>query len=123
MGWFDVPLVLQSLRFNGASSMAIMKLDVLDQLKFIKICVGYTMNGQRLTSPPAMTADWTNLTPVYETLPGWKTSTKNIATYAELPLEAKKYLERLQELCQCPISSVSFGPERDKVLHLHKVFS
>lgn len=122
MGWFDVPLVRQALRFNGADSMAIMKLDVLDSLESINICTGYRVEGEIIDVPPAMTIDWSKVQAVYETLPGWKKTTKDISKYEDLPIEAQAYLQRIEELCLCPISSVSYGPEREKILHLNSLF-
>lgn len=93
MGWFDVPLVRQALRFNGADSMAIMKLDVLDSLESINICTGYRVEGKLIDVPPAMTIDWSKVQAVYETLPGWKKTTKDISKYEDLPIEAQAYLQ------------------------------
>jgi adenylosuccinate synthase len=123
MGWFDAPLVKQSLQFNGADSMAVMKLDVLDSLESIRLCTGYLLDGDFMDLPPPMTTDWERLQPVYEELPGWKRSTRDIFRQEDLPKEAKKYLERVQHFCNCPISSVSYGPERDKIFHVNTLFS
>ena len=122
MGWFDVPLVRQALSWSGVDSMAIMKLDVLDALEEIKVCVGYLLDGKEINSPPSMTSQWMNIQPIYETLPGWKTSTKEIQTYEQLPKAAKEYLKKLQQWCHCPISFVSYGPEREKTLELASLF-
>jgi adenylosuccinate synthase len=118
MGWFDVPVVKRSLQMNGADSMAITKLDVLDDLETIKVCVSYDIEGKRVDLPPSMTKDWDKAVPVYEEFPGWKVSTKNTTTYEELPEKAKSYLKALSTLCECPISFVSYGPEREKTISL-----
>lgn len=122
MGWFDAPLVRNSLRLSGVNSIAVMKLDVLDVLEEIKICVGYKLDGKNLDTPPAMTSDWARLEPVYEIFPGWKQSTKEIHRYEDLPLQAKEYLKKIESLCSCPISYISYGPEREKTLCLETLF-
>ncbi len=122
MGWFDVPVVKNTLRLNGASSMAIMKLDVLDSLSVIKICVGYELEGAILDTPPAMTSLWPLALPIYEEVEGWKQDTKKIMTYEDLPLQAKAYITRLEKLCNVPISFISYGPEREKTLQILPVF-
>jgi len=122
MGWFDAPLVRQALRFSGVDSIAVTKLDVLDVLETIKICVAYELDGKKIDTPPAVTSDWDRLVPIYESFPGWKESTGGITSYEELPPEAKKYLEKIEALCACPISFVSYGPEREKTLSLTPPF-
>ncbi|MES2199065.1 MAG: adenylosuccinate synthase [Chlamydiota bacterium] len=122
MGWFDAPLVRHSLGLSGVDSIAIMKLDVLDSLETIKICVGYELDGKKLKTPPAMTSDWDRIEPLYEIFQGWKQSTKEIGSYEELPLQAKEYLKRIEFLCSCPISFVSYGPEREKTFCLKSLF-
>lgn len=122
MGWLDIPLVKQSLRWNGTNSLAIMKLDVLDHLPEIKICVAYKIEGKVVTTPPPITSDWDQIEPLYETLPGWKQSTKNVSSYEELPKEAVLYLKKIEELCNCPISFISYGPEREKTIQIPGFF-
>ena len=122
MGWFDAPLVRQALRWNGATSMAIMKLDVLDQLAEIKICTAYRLDGKVMDCPPAMTRDWDRVEPIYETVAGWRKSTKDISSYEELPENAKSYLKKIERLCQCPISFISYGPQREKTIQIHRFF-
>ena len=123
MGWLDIPLVKQSLRWNGASSIAVMKLDVLDQLQEIKICVAYTLKGQVIDCPPPITSDWDDLEPVYETMPGWGQSTREVTDFKDLPKEAVDYLNRIETLCQCPISFISYGPEREKTICINRFFN
>ncbi len=122
IGWFDAPLVCQSLRWSGVTSMAIMKLDVLDQLSEIRVCTAYRLNGKVIDSPPAMTEDWERLEVIYETLPGWQESTKDVSSYEELPEKAIAYLKKIEELCQCPISFISYGPQREKTIHRNTLF-
>lgn len=122
MGWFDAPLVKQALRLNGADSMALMKLDVLDSLAEIKICIGYRLEGKLIEDLPSQTKDWEKMEAVYETLPGWNQSTKEVTSYNELPEKAVKYLQRIEELCECPISILSYGPQREKTIHIGRLF-
>ena len=82
--------------------------------------MAYTYKGRRVETPPALTADWADVQPIFEVLPGWQASTSSITTREDLPLNAQKYLERLEVLCDCPISLVSVGPERDKTLFIRK---
>lgn len=121
LGWFDAPLIRHAIHLNGVDSMAIMKLDILDQLPEIKICVAYQYKGKRIETPPALTADWVDVEPIYEVMPGWKSSTASITSMNDLPANAKKYLKRLEELCDCPISLVSLGPERHKTIFVRKL--
>ncbi|MBS0627267.1 MAG: adenylosuccinate synthase [Verrucomicrobia bacterium] len=122
MGWFDAPLVRHSLALSGVDSIAIMKLDVLDCLDTIKICVGYELDGKRMDRPPVMTTDLERVQPIYETVLGWKQSTKEIHCYEELPQQAKEYLKKIESLCSCSISFISYGPEREKTLYLKSLF-
>jgi adenylosuccinate synthase len=122
IGWFDAPLVLSALRLNGAHSIALTKLDVLGSLAVIKICIGYELDGNRIDMPPVRSANWERIIPVYEELPGWQQEIKDITSYEQLPLEAKNYLKRIETLCECPISLISYGPEREKILYLNSIF-
>ncbi len=123
MGWFDAPLVRFAARLNGADSLAIMKLDILDSLDSIKICTGYRFQGKLLQVPPPMVEDLEQVEPVYEELAGWKTSTREISSFDQLPPNAQRYLSRIQELIGAPICLVSLGPERHRTIFLHKFFS
>jgi adenylosuccinate synthase len=118
MGWFDAVLVKRSVELSGVDSLAITKLDVLDSLKEIKLCVGYRLNGQQISYFPARHEELEKLEPIYETVRGWFCSTKEAKSYHELPKEAKHYLSLIEELCKAPIQYVSVGPEREKTLNL-----
>lgn len=120
LGWFDAALIRHAIYLNGVDSMAIMKLDILDNLPEIKICVAYQYRGKRLETPPALATDWVDIEPIYETMPGWKCSTSSITNMNDLPANAQKYLKRLEQLCDCPISLVSLGPERHKTIFIRK---
>jgi adenylosuccinate synthase len=97
--------------------MAIMKLDVLDKLSEIKICTGYQLEGKFIDFPEMLSSDWEKLVPIYETLPGWQESTANISSYEKLPRQAVAYLETIERLCNCPISLISCGPQREKTIY------
>ena len=122
IGWFDAPLVLSALRLSGAHSIALTKLDILGSLPVIKICIGYELDGNRIDTPPFRSSDWKRIVPIYEELPGWQQEIKDITSYEQLPLEAKNYLKRIETLCECPISLISYGPEREKILHMNSIF-
>ncbi|WP_026380607.1 adenylosuccinate synthase [Afifella pfennigii] len=111
-GWFDAALVRQTVKVSGINGIALTKLDVLDGLKEIKVCVGYELDGERLSFLPAGAAAQTRLTPVYETMPGWAGSTAGARSWAELPAEAVKYVRRIEELIEAPVAMLSTSPER-----------
>lgn len=118
MGWFDAFLVRHAVRLNGVDTLALTKMDILDQLDEIQICVGYKSHKHF----PAMIEELHSAHPIYETHTGWKQSTRDIHLYDDLPKNAKAYLRRLEELCGVPISIVSVGPEREKTIWLDRFF-
>lgn len=115
-GWFDVMLTKYSIMINGFTALNLSKLDVLDDLDEIKIAVGYKLDGKNLDSFPALLEDLERVEVVYETMPGWKTSLKEISSWDALPENAKKYVLRLEELLGCPIKYVGIGQRRDQML-------
>ncbi len=122
-GWFDVPLVKESIRLNGIDSIAITKLDVLDALDTIKICVAYELNGRRIESIPHVLEDFEKLKPIYETFSGWKTPLHGCSKFEDLPANAQHYLRSLESLCSTPISLISVGPERECTVMMRDLFS
>lgn len=112
-GWFDAVLVRQAIIVNGVQNLAVMKLDILDQFDEIKVCVGYEYQGKKLDYYPMQMKAQAEVKPIYETLPGWKTSTYGIREYEKLPKNAKKYLKRLEELLGVEIGMISTSPERE----------
>ncbi len=116
-GWFDAVAARYSTRVNGFTGMAITRLDILDVLPSLKICVGYELDGQRIDYFPASVAALARCKSVYEELPGWQTPTTDIRKYAQLPLEARQYIARLEELAGCPANIVCVGPEREQTIH------
>ena len=115
-GWFDAVLLRRAVFTNGIAGLCLTKLDVLDGLPEIKICVGYRLDGQVLSTPPLLIDRFGECEPVYESVPGWSAPTAGATSYAGLPKEAKGYLERLEQLAEVPIDIVSTGPSRDAVI-------
>jgi adenylosuccinate synthase len=115
-GWFDSVLVRYAIIINGANELAIMKLDVLDDLKEIKICTSYRYKGKTYKDYPHDYAGISNATPVYETLPGWQSSTRGIRQFAKLPANAKRYINRLEEVLKVKVKYISIGSKRDEII-------
>ena len=116
-GWFDAIAARFSTQVNGFTSVAITRLDVLDTLPQLKICVGYKLEGELITSFPASATALERCEPVYEELPGWQSSTNDIQQFEQLPPNARKYVARLEELISCPASIISVGMRREQTIH------
>ncbi len=121
-GWFDGVLVRQTIKISGINGIALTKLDVLDELDEIKICVGYDLKGKKLDYFPAASEDQFNVKPIYKTFPGWKTSTQGIRNMVDLPENAKKYIYALEDFISAKISSISTSPERDDTILIEDPF-
>ncbi|MBX5461321.1 MAG: adenylosuccinate synthase [Steroidobacteraceae bacterium] len=121
-GWFDSVALRRSVVHSSVSGLCITKLDVLDGLDTISLCVGYRINGQVHAEPPLFVDGYADVEPVYEDLPGWRESTLGIREYGKLPANARRYLERVQELVQVPIDMISTGPDRDETIILRHPF-
>jgi len=117
-GWFDGPVVQHAVRINGVTGLAITKLDVLDGLAEVKLCIAYELNGERLESIPACCNQLEAVIPVYETLPGWSENTFGATAMDQLPANAVALLKRIEEVCDCPIAMLSTGPDRNHIIHL-----
>ena len=115
-GWFDAVLVKQSIQLNGINGIALTKLDVLDEMPELKICVAYELNGQRIDYLPANAQEQANVKPIYETLPGWQTITAGMRKWEQLPANALKYIARIEELCGAPVALHSTSPEREDTI-------
>lgn len=121
-GWFDAAALKRSVQINGISGLCITKLDVLDGLDSIKLCVGYEVDGQFSELLP-YGADKVALTkPVFEEMPGWKESTVGVTEFDKLPQNARQYLMRIAEVCDVPIDIVSTGPDREETILLRHPF-
>jgi adenylosuccinate synthase len=121
-GWFDAVALRRSVMHSSVTGLCITKLDVLDGLETIQICVGYRIGGEVTSEPPLCIDNYTDVSPVYEELPGWRESTVGITEYDGLPKNARRYLERLQELVEVPVDMISTGPDRDQTIMLRPVF-
>lgn len=115
-GWFDATVVRYAVMLNGFDAFALTKLDVLDEFEEIKISTGYRCAGELLDSVPYGANVLAECEPVYETLPGWKTTTSRITKFDELPTAAKDYIRRVEELCGAPVALISTGPDRSETI-------
>ena len=115
-GYFDCVMMRYARRVNSLSELAVVKLDVLDQLDEVKMCVAYELDGERIEDFPYDQTVLHNVKPIYETLPGWKTDLTNITERSELPQAAEDYLTLIEEQCGMPVSMVGVGPGRKQVL-------
>ena len=111
-GWFDAVLARYSARLNGVSEIALTKFDILDQLDEIRICIGYTLDGEAVAIPPANIDEYARVVPVYETLPGWLTDTSGLESMDTLPANARNYLARIETLVGARVRFVGVGPHR-----------
>ncbi len=115
-GWFDAVIGRYAVRINGMDCMALTKLDVLDELEEIQVCVAYDIDGQRSEHFPTSSRQFARCRPIYKTLPGWKVSTTDCRTLEDLPQQALDYLKFLAELMEVPIAIVSLGASRDQTI-------
>ncbi len=122
VGWFDVVLARYAAQINGIDTIAITKLDVLDNLPTIKICVGYRLNETYLEYPPATVAVLERCEPIYEELPGWRVSTRNARHFHDLPEAAQSYVARICQLVGARLGLVSVGPSREQVIQVVDLF-
>ena len=116
-GWFDAVACHYAAMLNGADALAMMKLDVLDSLENIKICVAYDLDGERIDRFPADTEALERVVPIYEIMPGWQCSTGHIKSWRQLPKAAQDYIYRLAELVGVPVLLLSTGPKRDQTFY------
>jgi adenylosuccinate synthase len=121
-GWFDAVALRRSLVNSSVSGLCITKLDVLDGLDTLRICTGYKIDGVLVSEPPLCVDNYAGVEPVYEEMPGWKESTVGITAYEKLPVNSRKYLERLQSLVGIPLDMISTGPDREETIVLRHPF-
>ncbi len=121
-GWFDAVMVRQAITIGGIDGIALTKIDVLDGMPEIKICVGYKLGDKRLRRFPASAADQAAVEPVYETMEGWNDTTVGARTTADLPAQAIKYIRRLEELIGVPAALISTSPEREDTILMRDPF-
>ena len=122
-GWLDTVLLRNAARLNGLTGLVITKLDVLDGLTSLKICTGYEYNGETLDDFPAALKTLVACKPVFETLPGWSEDISGIRKLEDLPKNARRYLDRIEELLETPIDIVSVGPGRDETIIVSHPFT
>jgi len=115
-GWLDLAALRRSNIINGVTGLCITKLDVLDGLRELKLCVGYMLDSQRIGLLPLGAEEVNRCEPIYETLPGWSASTVGAKSWDALPQEARTYLHRVEEICEVPIDVISTGPEREETI-------
>ncbi len=115
-GWFDAVIGRYAVRINGLDCLAITKLDVLDEMEEIKVCVAYEVDGDRCNDFPSNSQKFARCQPIYKTVPGWRQSTSDCRTLEDLPQEALAYLKVLAELMEVPIAIVSLGASRDQTI-------
>ena len=117
-GWFDAAVVRYAVRVNGLGGLAVTKLDVLDSFAEIPVAVGYLLDGEPLEGMPADLERMDRVQPVYESLPGWQKPTGDVRRLADLPAQARAYLDRLQDLSHAPIKYVSVGTRREQIIEV-----
>ncbi len=121
-GWFDAVLVRQSIKISGINGIALTKLDVLDELEEIKMCIGYEINGKKIDYLPASVEDQLMVKPIYKKFKGWQSITKGIKNFEELPSRAKNYINELEKFIETKISSISTSPERNDTILIEDPF-
>ena len=115
-GWFDAVAARFSNRINGFTGVAVTRLDILDTLPCLKICIAYELDGHTIDYFPANLNALDRCQPIYEELPGWQAPTTNIRQYEQLPVEARQYIARLEELISCPVNLICVGPDREQTI-------
>jgi adenylosuccinate synthase len=115
-GWFDAVALKRSIVNSSVSGLCVTKLDVLDELETIQICVGYQIDGEAISGLPVVVDRFAECEPIYEEHPGWQASTVGVTEFAELPANARNYLGRIEELAGVPIDIISTGPDREQTI-------
>ncbi|PZQ47720.1 MAG: adenylosuccinate synthase [Micavibrio aeruginosavorus] len=121
-GWFDAVMVRQAIKTGGIDGIALTKLDVLDGLDELKICVGYELNGEKLDYFPASQVHQANVKPIYQTVSGWSESTYGARGWGDLNATAVKYVKLIEELIEAPVTLLSTSPDRDDTILMHDPF-
>ena len=121
-GWFDGVLVRQTIKIAGINGIALTKLDVLDEIDEIKVCIQYELNGKKIDYLPSSSEDQFKIKPIYKTFPGWKSQTRGIRNIQDLPEKAKNYIYALEDFIGAKISSISTSPERDDTILIEDPF-
>ncbi len=122
-GWLDAVALRRAMQINSITGICVTKMDVLDEVETIKICVAYELDGIRMEVPPINTTDFARCTPIYEEHEGWMSKTFGITEYDDLPEKAKAYLKRMEELLEVPADIISTGPDRDHTMIVRNPYS
>jgi adenylosuccinate synthase len=122
IGWLDAVAARYSVRFNGLAALALTRLDVLDDMPSIKICVSYELDGKIVDTLPARQSVLNRVKPVYEELPGWQTPTTEVRNFDDLPPQAQAFIRRVEELLECPVDLISVGPAREQAIIVNPIF-
>jgi len=122
-GWFDAVMVRQAVKINGINGIALTKLDVLDGMETLNVCVGYRIDGQEVDYLPASTVRQARVEPIYKSIEGWTESTRGARTWADLPATAVKYVRYIEELIEAPVALLSTSPERDDTILVNDPFA
>ena len=121
-GWFDVVILRRAMEINSISGLCLTKLDVLDGLDVIRICIGYRNEDGAVIEAPTDADSYLGLEPVYEDVPGWSESTLGAQTLEQLPANARAYIKRIEELVGAPVDIISTGPDRNETIILRQIF-
>ncbi len=121
-GWFDAAALKRSIQINGVSGLCVTKLDVMDGMDVVRLCVGYRIDGETSDILPVGAETLAKCEPIYEDMPGWNESTVGVKSYDALPDNARKYLKRMEAVCGVPIDMISTGPDREETIVLHHPF-
>jgi adenylosuccinate synthase len=121
-GWFDAAALKRSIQINGVSGLCVTKMDVMDGMENIQLCVGYEVQGERRDILPVGADELSACKPIYEEMPGWQESTFGIKRYEDLPLNARNYLKRIEQVTGAPIDIISTGPDREETIVMRHPF-
>ena len=121
-GWLDAVALRRAVRINGVTGLCVTKLDVLDGLETVRLCIAYDLDGERVESPPSGAEHFGRCEPVYEDMPGWQASTAGVTRLEDIPSSARRYLNRVEEVTGAPVHIVSTGPEREETVMIQHPF-
>lgn len=121
-GWLDLVILNRSFKINSVTGICLTKLDVMDNLETVKICIAYEIDGEEQSTPPYDSEGYAKAVPVYIEMPGWKTSTVGTSSFDDLPVEAQNYIRKIEELSGIPVDILSTGPDREETLILNHPF-
>jgi adenylosuccinate synthase len=121
-GWFDAVVVRHAVALSGLDALALTKLDVLTGIDPLRVCLAYEIDGRRVDQPPTTQHGWARATPIYEEMPGWQEDLGEARTLDELPLAARRYIDKLSALVEAPVALVSIGAGREQTIRVGELF-